>query len=227
MNGLHDLGGMQGFGPIAPEPDEPVFHHDWERRVYALASALGPVSDWTLDADRHATESMPGDEYLSASYYEKWFTTLRRLIVETGMVTEREVATGQPDEPGRPADAILRADRVEEYVRARRSCERAASAPARYAVGERIAARNMHPHGHTRLPRYVRGRQGVIATVHGCHVFPDTNAHGEGEQPQWLYSVCFAAAELWGEPHPGQTDIFIDLWEPYLEPVPSSGSKGT
>jgi len=227
MNGLHDMGGMQGFGPIDPEPNEPVFHDDWERRVFALASAIGPVGNWTSDADRFATEAVPGDEYLSTTYYEKWFTALCKLTVETGLISKGELATGKPDGPSTSADAILKADRVEDYVQSVRSHEREAQTPARFAVGQPVTARNMNPHGHTRLPRYVRGHPGVIAAVYGCHVFPDTNAHGEGEQPQWLYSVCFSAAELWGKPHPAQTDIFIDLWEPYLEAAAHSGSDAT
>lgn len=217
MNGIHDMGGMHGFGPIDPEPDEPVFHADWERSVYGLAAAMGPVADWTLDADRHALECIPGQRYLRLPYYGKWFVTMSRLLVEHGYITEEELESGRAQATARTVDRILEAKDVERYVNAGSRSDRDVDRPAKFGPGDAIRALNVHPRGHTRLPRYVRGHDGVIERIHGCHVFPDTNAHGEGEQPQWLYSVRFAAAELWGAGQPGRTDVCLDLWEPYLE----------
>ena len=217
MNGVHDMGGMHGFGPIDPEPDEPVFHAPWEARVYALCSAFGPVSDWTLDADRYATETIPGEIYLSVSYYEKWFLGLRSLLLARGYASEPELANGKSETPAKASGRILKADKVNDYVHNIGLSSREAETERTFSVGATVRARNTNPPGHTRLPRYVRGRIGTIERVHGCHIFPDANAHGQGEQPHWLYSVRFTARELWGDRQPADTDVFVDLWEPYLE----------
>lgn len=217
MNGVHDMGGMHGFGPIGAEPAEPVFHADWERSVYAVSSAIGPVADWTLDADRHSTESIPGPQYLNASYYEKWFISLCNLLVERGYVSAQELASGTSLGPAKKIGDILKAEDVAEFVSASGRSSRNTDTKPGFEIGQEVRTRNTNPTGHTRLPRYARGHKGIIERIHGVHVFPDTNAHGQGEQPQWLYAVCFTAKELWGSNQPGRTDIFIDLWEPYLE----------
>jgi nitrile hydratase len=219
MNGVHDMGGMQGFGPIDPEPGEPVFHAPWEARVYGLCAAVGAVGDWTLDADRHATESIAPHVYLSVSYYEKWFLSLRRLLLENGYLSEAELVSGKLEMKPKPVDGALKPALVEDYVHSASLSSRPAEAEPDFAVGQSVRARNINPPGHTRLPRYARGHAGTIDRIHGCHVFPDSNAHGEGEQPRWLYSVRFTAQELWGAGQPSKTDIYVDLWEPYLEPA--------
>ena len=117
MNGVHDMGGMHGFGPIAPEPGEPVFHHDWERRVYALASALGTVCDWTLDEDRHATETIPADQYLRCSYYEKWLIAMSTLLLRHGYVNAEESVTGKADDPATPTATKLHPRRGTRFCR--------------------------------------------------------------------------------------------------------------
>lgn len=219
MNGVHDMGGMHAFGPIDPEPNEPVFHETWEARVYALASAFGTVGDITLDADRHATETIAPHIYLNASYYEKWFLSMHTLLLAGGYANETELATGNMEMPAKPVEGVLRPDMIEDFVHNVSRYTRPAEGDPAFAVGQQVRARNINPPGHTRLPRYVRGHVGTIDRVHGCHVFPDSNAHGQGEQPQWLYSVRFSAEELFGAGQPERTEIYADLWQPYLDPA--------
>jgi nitrile hydratase len=202
MNGAHDSGGVMGFGPVIAEANEPVFHAPWEARVFAIAVAFGMHGGWNIDEDRSACENRPPAEYLRMSYYEIWLSTIETLMREKGI-------TGPATHPP------LAPDGVHEMLMAPASYEREAAAPARFNAGDRVRTCNMHPKGHTRLPRYLRGHVGEIVTVHGCHVFPDSNAAGQGEDPRWLYSVRFSAAEIWG--HGAKDMIHADLWEPYLE----------
>ncbi len=219
MNGVHDMGGMHGFGPVQAEADEPVFHAPWERRAFALTLAMARPGGWTIDASRHARESLPPARYLGSSYYEIWLAALERLLVERGLVTAEELAAGRSSAPPAAVPGILRAEAVAETLAGGGPVERAAPAAARFAVGQPVQALNLNPTGHTRLPRYVRGRTGTVTYVHGCHVFPDKNAHGLGEQPHWLYGVAFAARELWGPEVPDGDVVQLDLWEPYLAPA--------
>lgn len=219
MNGAQDLGGQQGFGPIAPEADEPIFHALWEKRVLALTLAMGATGSWTIDTSRHARERMPPAEYLSSSYYEIWLAGLERLLVEQGLATADEIAAGHALVPPAPVKRVLAAADVPATLARGGPTERPATAPARFAVGEAVRTRLINPAGHTRLPRYLRGRLGEIVRVQGCHVFPDTNAHGAGEAPTWLYAVRFAAEDLWGADAEPATEIVADLFEPYLDPA--------
>ena len=219
MNGVHDMAGMHGLGPIAPEMNEPVFHAPWEGRALALTLAVGAWGRWTLDASRHARELIPGTDYLRMSYYEKWITGLEALMVETGLVSPAEIETGRAS-PGAPkATPPLTANRVAATLARGGSTSRAVAAAPRFAQGAAVRARNLNPVGHTRLPRYVRRRRGVITRGHGAHVFPDANAHGLGEQPQHLYQVRFEASELWGDAAAERSAVYLDLWEDYLEPA--------
>jgi nitrile hydratase beta subunit len=219
MNGAQDLGGMMGFGPVDPEKDEPWFHADWERRAMGVTSAMGATGSWTIDMSRHARESLPPAEYLSSSYYEIWTKGVERLVVKTGLVTEEELRLGRALAPPAPIKRVLKPEDVPAVLARGGPAEREATEPARFRVGDRVRTRNMHPRGHTRLPRYARGREGVIERVHGTHVFPDTNAHGEGENPQWLYTVRFSGRELWGEEADPTIVVSVDAWESYLEPA--------
>lgn len=215
MNGPQDMGGMMGFGRVAPEPDEPWFHAGWERRAFALTLAMGATGSWNIDASRHARETLPPLTYWSSSYYEIWLEGLIKLMDERGLVSAEEVRTGKSAQPARPVTRVLRAGMVEGVLARGGPADRPPPAPARFKPGDKIRARNIHPQGHTRLPRYARGHPGEIVRVHGCHVFPDSSAHGKGDDPQWLYGVKFSARELWG--HETRDSIHIDLWEPYLE----------
>jgi nitrile hydratase subunit beta len=219
MNSVHDMGGMHGMGPIQYEKSEPVFPEPWEARVFALNRAVRAWSKWTGDASRHAVELIPAPEYLRMSYYEQRLHALVELMVKGGLVTRAEVESGKLA-PGSPkATPALVASDVPGMVAKGKPATREVPVPARFTVGQQVRARNLHPTGHTRLPRYVRGKPGTIYLDHGVHVFPDTNAHSLGENPQHLYSVRFAARDLWGEQASARTTVYLDLWDDYLEHV--------
>jgi nitrile hydratase subunit beta len=219
MNGVHDMGGMHGFGPINPEPNEPVFHERWEARLFALRAAMGAWRKWNIDASRHQRELIPPTEYLRMSYYEKWLAGLVEQMIQAGLVTRAEVESGKQT-PGAPtATPPLTAQQVPGRQRKGSPSARDVQITPRLRPGDRVIAKNMHPTGHTRLPRYVRGKPGVVQRDHGVHVFPDTNAHYQGEQPQHLYSVRFEGRDLWGDAAGPRDAVLLDLWEPYLERV--------
>lgn len=220
MNGAHDLGGMHGLGAIDPEPEreEPVFHHEWERRAFALTLACGFLGQWNLDESRHARENQHPLDYLRNSYYENWLAGLIRLLEDKGLVSAEELAAGTARErvPGDVLERRLAAGRVREALRRGGPVNMPPSRNAVFAVGEYVRVFNRHPEGHTRAPRYVRGRIGRIASHHGCHVFADANSRGE-RRGEHLYSVRFESGELWGEG--GRAAVYVDLWEPHLEPI--------
>lgn len=219
MNGAQDLGGMMGFGPVAPEPNEPVFHRDWERRAFAVTLAAAACGLWTLDEGRHARESLPPAQYLSKSYYDVWITALAKLAERHGLASAEEIATGRMSLPAREVRAKLRAQDVGRGLAKGAPTDRPAPGPARFSVGDHVKTRVINPTTHTRLPRYARGKRGVVEAVRGAFVFPDSNAHGRGEDPRWLYTVRFDGAELWGADADPSTQVSIDAWEPYLEPA--------
>ena len=219
MNGAQDLGGMMGFGRIAFEPDEPWFHAPWERKAFGLTLAMGATGAWNLDMSRHARESLPPAEYLSSSYYEIWLKGVEKLAVGQGLVSPEELAGGRALTEPAPIKKVLKAEEVESVLSRGARADRPAEQPARFSEGERVVARNMHPAGHTRLPRYARGKHGVVEIVHGAFIFPDSHAHGQGENPQWLYTVRFSGRELWGEEADPNVVVSIDAWESYLEPA--------
>jgi nitrile hydratase subunit beta len=219
MNGVHDMGGMDGFGPVVREADEPVFHADWEGRIAALAS----VMLWRVNADetRHAIERIPPARYLASSYYERWLAAAETLLVERGVVTREELLAKEDAS----IDPALIANSAAAHGPAPVKDKPGAKSPRpRFAKGDRVRARNINLAGHTRLPRYARGRAGVVARDWGVFVFPDTNAHHAGTKPQHCYSVSFDARELWGKSASGRERVFIDLWEDYLEPIASNST---
>jgi len=188
---VHDLGGQHGHGPVVVEPDEPVFHQRWEGRVYALISLARRRGLFNLDEMRRTIETMPPSEYLAAGYYQRWLDALERLLQEKGVV----------DGPPPVAAPSVEAPRV---------------AP-RFKAGDLVRTRQFNPRHHTRLPRYARGRAGVVELVHGPYPLPDRRAHGDGSQWQPVYTVRFGARELWGEDGHALDSVAIDLWEEYLE----------
>jgi nitrile hydratase beta subunit len=218
MDGVHDMGGMHGFGKVEPEPNEPVFHAAWEGRCIALNRAMGYTGAWNIDMSRAAIEELPPSLYLTASYYEKWAIRLEKMLIDRGLVDADEIAAGRALRPGKALERTLTADKIAAAL-TRGKFGRPASGPARFKLGDRVRTKNIHPRTHTRLPRYARGHVGVIETVRGCHVFPDTVAIGEGENPQWLYTVLFEGRELWGEKSDPTLKVSIDAWEPYLDPA--------
>lgn len=219
MNGPHDLGGQQGMGPVAPERDEPYFHADWEKRALGITLSCGAFGAWTIDESRHARENIAPATYLSASYYEIWIRALETLLERHGFVRGEEIKAGVAQFPPALPKRILTADMVEAVLARGGPCDRSVDTAPAFIPGCRVRTRNFHPEGHTRLPRYAKGKTGTIETVQGSFVFPDGNAHGRGENPQWVYTVVFDGSEIWGESaDPGQT-ISIDAWESYLEPA--------
>jgi nitrile hydratase len=219
MNGAADMGGMHGFGPVQVEPNEAVFHADWERRIFALNNAAGASGAWNLDAFRQTRESIPPPEYLALSYYALWVVSLENLMIEYGLATAEEIAAGRSLGSANPVAAKASAADIARIIARGTPYDRPPSGPARFKAGDRVRARNMHPKTHTRLPRYVRGHVGVIARVDGCHVFPDSNAIGRGDDPHWLYTVRFDGRELWGENADPTASVSLAAWEPYLDPL--------
>jgi nitrile hydratase len=219
MDGIHDMGGMDGFGRVEPEPNEPVFHQAWEGRVMAMERAMGAIGAWTIDMARFSREALPPHVYLAASYYQRWFLGMRQMLLDRGLIDADEVAAGQALRPGKPLPRGAFTMNDVPRVMTRGKFDRPAPAPARFKPGDRVRARNIHPRTHTRLPRYVRGHVGVVERVQGCHVFPDTAATGQGENPQWLYTVVFESRELWGEDADPTVRISIEAFEPYLDPA--------
>ena len=226
MNGAHDLGGMHGFGPVVAEPNEPVFHAEWERRAFGLTLAMGAWRRWNLDMSRSAREQMAPAEYLATTYYEHWMFGLERLLVEKGFLSPEELARVERGEPtmfsgsAQVQEGALRPEGVPRMLQNRLAARRDEPVAAKFRVGEAVRARNIHPVGHTRVPRYVRGHRGVVAIDHGVFVFPDTHAAGEGTKPQHVYSVRFAAQELWGPGASARDSVYVDLFDDYLEAAP-------
>lgn len=218
MNGAQDLGGAQGFGPVVPEADEPPFHAPWERRVFAMAIAMGYAGAWSLDASRAARESLPPAQYLASSYFRIWLAAVEKQVAALGLATPEEMSSGTASTPGKRLPRVLGPEGLEARFGAGFPSDRPADAPARFAVGDRVVTINDHPTHHTRLPRYARGRRGTVERVHGAFVFPDTNAHGRGENPTWLYTVGFDAAELWGASADPGGRVTVAAFEPYLMP---------
>lgn len=216
MNGVHDMGGMHGMGPVVIEKDEPVFHADWEARVYALQRASSFHDTWNIDMSRFSRERMPPAAYLAATYYERWLFGLQTLLVEQGLVTAQELATGRAATKAGET-AALRVSDVAARMRGRLSARVAAEVPPRFKPGDPVVARSINPVGHTRLPRYVRGRRGTINIDHGVFTFPDTNAVSRDPKPQHCYSVRFDARELWGLEVAARDSVYLDLFDDYLD----------
>ena len=217
MNGVHDLGGMQDMGAIAPEKDEPVFHAAWERRAYGLTRAMGAWRLWNLDASRYQREMIAPADYFRLSYYERWIEGLLQLMLKHKLVTRTEIESSRPDAGSAKRTPAFTADKVPAFVARGVPARRNAAVAANFLVGQRVRARNMNPVGHTRLPRYARGKLGTVDRDHGVFVFPDTNAVFLGEKPQHVYSVRFDGRELWGEPGSRGHVVYLDLWDDYLE----------
>jgi nitrile hydratase len=216
-NSIHDMGGVHGFGPVEPEPNEPVFHANWEGRVYALQRAMGATGLWTIDGGRASLENLPPLAYLAASYYKRWFLGLQRRVLSYGLVGEDEIAAGRALRPGIRLNRKLTLD--DAKVMSFAQFDRPAPGPARFKAGDRVRTKNINPPTHTRLPRYARDKSGTVEAVRGCHVFPDSAAIGAGDNPQWLYTVVFTGRELWGEEADRAIKVSIEAFEPYLEPA--------
>ncbi|MBS0318319.1 MAG: nitrile hydratase subunit beta [Proteobacteria bacterium] len=217
-----DLGGLQGLGPVVPEPEGDPFHADWEARALAVTLAMGATGSWNIDMSRAARETLP--DYRSSSYYRIWIAALEKLLAERGLASAEELAAGRPLAPARAVARVLAAPQVAEVLARGTSVARVPTTQARFVVGQRVRMRAEAPPHHTRLPGYARGKCGRIERVHGVHVFADSHAQGLGEDPQWLYTVAFDEEALWPDRPPRERQrltVAIDAWEPYLEPVES------
>ena len=223
MNGGHDLGGMHGLGPVNPESerDEPVFHHSWERRVFALTLATGFLGRWNLDQSRHARERQHPIDYLRNTYYENWLAGLQTLLVDSGLLTEAELQSGSCGKGFPDQEIVLTKKEVKAKLQEGKSVELPVAEPPKFVIGQEVMVVNRHPIGHTRAPRYTRGRRGTVIHHHGGHIFPDDHAMGN-RTGQHLYNVCFDATELWGQDDAGNEQVYVDLWESYLT---SEGAK--
>ncbi|TIU20133.1 MAG: nitrile hydratase subunit beta, partial [Mesorhizobium sp.] len=189
MNGPQDLGGQMGFGPVAPEKDEPYFHAAWERRALGVTLCAGAMGAWNIDESRHARESLHPANYYASSYYEIWIKALETLLKRHGFVSDRDLVAGKAVDPAAAPKRVLKAENVLAVLAKGGPCDRPIATPARFKAGDLVRTKNFHPTGHTRLPRYARGKQGAVEAVRDGFVFPDTNAHGQGENPQWVYTV--------------------------------------
>lgn len=219
MNGLHDLGGMQGFGPVIPEPETPVFYQPWHKRVFAVTLAMGALGKWPLDESRHARESLPPEDMITLSYYERRLAALVALMLKHGLISEAELRDARASPDAASATAALPAANVAAMLSQGAPTVRPLARRPRFQPGDRVQTLNNHPATHTRLPRYARGRTGEIAMYHGAHVFADANAHRKDAPAEPLYAVRFAARELWGAEADPRQSVTIDLWEPHLEPA--------
>jgi len=223
MDGIHDLGGMHGFGPVEADPTERGFHARWEAHVVACMNAGLAWPLFNIDEFRHSRERLEPVRYLEASYFEQWLESVCRLLVEKGVVSREELEARThffQAHPERDAStAVTTREPPPRAGVAQATFRRAASVPSRFQPGDPVVTRNLHPVGHTRLPRYARGKRGVVASAQGAWVFPDTNAHDLGEAPQHLYSVRFDGSELWGDSAEARAAVYLDLWESYLDPA--------
>ena len=221
MNGIHDLGGMHGFGPIEHEEHEPVFHHEWEGRVRAMMGILIAKGHYNLDEFRYGIEQMAPVDYLTTSYYEKWRTSVEYNLIHKGVISADELESRVEQFRQQPDIELPRSSGHAAKAELTPPPEPLPPLTPRFKVGDAVLPRNQHPTGHTRLPRYVRGKRGVVHLIHGPEIFPDAAAHGRDEPPQVVYNVRFEARELWGDAAEPRQSLNIDLWESYLEPAQS------
>ena len=225
MNGIHDMGGMHGFGPVEHEENEPVFHEKWEGRVYGMTRQLRQFLVTDAGGFRYAIERIPPATYLASTYYEKWLQAVESLLIENGVLTAEEMdhktafykenpqaEVPRHDDPQRTAEVMSR-------ILTRQPLHREIGVKPRFKIGDPVRARSFNPPGHTRLPRYIRGKRGEIVLYHGVHDFEDTVAVGTEAKPQPVYAVRFYAVEVWGDSAEANNSIYIDMWESYLEPV--------
>ena len=217
MNGGADLGGMQGFGPVVEEENEPHFHADWESRVMGMVVALGACGQWNIDQSRLARESLPPADYLSFPYYHIWLEGVQKLLLSRDMLTADELESGKLALPPIEVRGTLKPEAVWDGLHSLAgAADRPEERPAAFEIGQQVKTINQHPEGHTRLPRYARGHVGRVTKVLGFHVFPDSSGNDRGPDPQWLYQVEFTAQELWGPDKNPNDVVTLDLWEPHL-----------
>jgi nitrile hydratase len=213
------MGGMDGFGKVEAEPNEPMFHHAWESRVLAMSRAMGANGGLNIDMQRFSRETLPPAVYLASSYYQKWYLALQQLMIDRGMIGRDEIEAGHALRKGPPLKRGTFSMNDVPRLMTRGSFQRDVSSQPAFRPGDKVRAKNINPVTHTRLPRYVRGHAGVVERINGSHVFPDTAALDQGENPQWLYTVVFDSRELWGDDADPTLKVSIEAFEPYLDKV--------
>ena len=216
MNSAHDMGGMDGFGPVVFEQNEPVFHQPWEARVFGIALSAKGIAGWNLDTSRHSRELMPPALYLSCSYYERWLIGREAAFLSADILSLQELQSGQTTRKADPSKPPTTPENLLAGLGSGYNAERKVDAPPRFSAGDEIVTLNSHPKGHTRLPHYAREKAGRIHAHRGAFVLPDSNAHGRGEKPEHLYTVEIAAQALWGDEANPKDKVYLDLWESYL-----------
>jgi nitrile hydratase len=222
MNGVHDMGGMQCFGSVQPEKDEPIFHAAWEKSSLALTLAMGGTGLWNIDEGRSARESLPPAQYMSSSYYQIWLSALENMMMDRGLISQEELKLGQMKQPAKAIPKVLTAELVGSALARGTPSHRQLDISAKFQLGQKVRAINVQPQGHTRLPRYVRGKIGTIVMFHDAHVLPDIHSQGNDaahDRGEYLYTVAFDAQELWGSKADARDRMSVDAWESYLEAV--------
>lgn len=212
-----DLGGQHNADRVLPEAEGDLFHADWEPRALAVTLAMGATGSWNIDTSRAARETLR--DYARLGYYQIWIEALERLLIERGLASADELTAGRSLRLGPQVARVLRADDVAAVLARGSPTERPAGTPARFKPGDQVRTRSLRVAHHTRLPGYARGKQGVVESVHGVHVFADAHAQGLGEQPQWLYRVAFSGPALWGDETAPGLSVSLDAWDSYLEPA--------
>jgi nitrile hydratase beta subunit len=218
MDGVHDLGGREGFGAIRTASDEHAFHAEWEARAFGIKQSSAGGRGWSIDWFRHCRELIVPVDYLTRPYFDQWITTLAAQMIDEGYLTLDEVKAGASGFTPRPNDPPHTAEASRAAVAHPKSYAREVASPPRFALGHAVRGRVSGHSGHTRIPGYVRGRAGIVHACHGGHILPDASARGE-KRAEHLYTVRFAASELWPEAASTQDRVFVDLWESYLEPA--------
>lgn len=221
MNGIHDMGGMHGFGPVIREDNEPIFHAEWERRVHAASLAFILSGAWNVDEHRFSIERIEPAQYLKESYYERWLHGVENLLLKKKIVTKAELESGRLMTSGKGADAVTPVTKAQvvPFFEHGGSIEMAVNVAPRFKVGDAVIVRNINPHHHTRVPRYARGKRGTVTALHGSFGFADTRAQALGDDPQHLYTVRFEGAELWGPDTEPREAVYLNMYESYLEPA--------
>jgi nitrile hydratase subunit beta len=227
MQSAHDVGGVQGLGPIVPEADEPAFHAPWEGRMHGIAVACQVAGVNTTPEQRATIENMPHWLYLVTSYYEKWLYCYEKILEAKGLISSAEIdkrmakqsAASIPAHPVEPVAPSATAQTMRRIIYGGTPHDRPLAVAPKFKAGDKVRTKLIHPTTHTRLPTYTMDKPGIIDTYHGAHCHHEALAAGRGEVPQHLYAVRFAAADLWGKDAEAKDDaVYVDLFEDYLDP---------
>jgi nitrile hydratase len=218
MDGVHDLGGREGFGAIVDKDDDRPFHAEWEMRAFGIKQAVAAAKSWTIDWFRHCRELVAPVDYLTRPYFDQWITTRAAQLIDEGYLTLDEIKAGASAFAPKPSVPAQTPEAARAFVKTPESFAVSVNRPPRFVPGEKVRCRLDGGSGHTRLPGYARGRAGAIHARHGGHVLPDASARGE-KRGEHLYTVSFASSDLWPEARGSADRVFVDLWESYLEPA--------